>query len=145
MNTGRIKEWWRLWDNSIIIGVVATVGITAVVAVGWHIFQTTPGALSEGVVRNHGYIAQYEEEHDGGSTCVSYDEDGSCTWRVQNPDIHHTHCVGGCYSIQVDGCSDNRRGDTICRLEWIDVSEYTYNICRVSQLWQNGRERCLSQ
>lgn len=140
----RIKRWWFLWWDEIAIGTVTTLFICGVIYGAWYIVQTTPADLAEGVVAEpgHRYTAEYEETHDGGSTCYVYDEDGYCTVRIQNPDIHHTHCVGGCFELRIDGCSNNRRGDTICRKEWITVHGITYHNCRVGQAWTRDAAEC---
>lgn len=138
----RIKEWWHYWwDETLIIIGVSTV-LVLIIAGVWHLFQTTPSPLSEGLVVGHNYTPQYNETHDGGSTCYVYDKSGLCTVRVPNPDIHHTHCVGGCYELRIDGCSNDRRGDSHCRKEWKDVAAYTYTNCEDGSYWDKEQPDC---
>lgn len=138
----RLREWWRLWwDETLIIIGVSTVLFLFIWGV-WYLFQTMPFPLEEGIVVEHKYTAQYEETHDGGTTCYSYDKYGACTFKTDNPDIHHTHCVGGCYEIRIDGCSNDRRGEQHCRKEWFTVSQFTYDGCADGQLWKRDEPRC---
>lgn len=138
----RLREWWRLWWDETLIIIGVSTAICLFIYGCWYLFQITPYPLTEGIVVGFDYTAQYEETHDGGTTCVSYDKDNNCTWRVQNPDIHHTHCIGGCYELQVDGCSQNRRGETKCRKEWKSVSRHVYENCGARQLWVKGENEC---
>lgn len=140
-----IKAWWRMWWDETLITVGGSLVVIAVITGTWIVFQTTPSPLNEGIMVGNDYTAQYEESHDGGSTCYSYDKNGSCTFRMQNPDIHHTHCIGGCYELQVEGCSNDRRGDAHCRKEWYSVSQATYENCRSGQLWRRGEAKCQPQ
>lgn len=140
--TDRLREWWRLWWDETLIIIAVSTAICLVIWGGWYLFQTTPSPLTDGVVVGHDYTAQYEETHDGGTTCWSYDKNGVCTFWTQNPDIHHTHCVGGCYEVQVDGCSLDRRGDSHCRKEWKSVGRFTYENCRTRQFWKRGQPEC---
>lgn len=127
------------FDWSEPLSVVAAVLLIAIIGwVGWVVYQNTPSELSEGHVRDHRFTAQYTHYHDGGSTCWSYDKNGNCTFSTQNPDIPHEHCVGGCFELLIEGCSDDRQGDEHCRSEWMFVSESTYNDCRNGQIWRRA-------
>jgi hypothetical protein len=138
----RVAGWWRLWwdETLIIIGVSAA--ICLVIWGCWYLFQMQAPSLAEGVVQEHQFTAEYEETHDGGTTCYGRDKNGACTFSVRNPDIHHVHCVGGCYYLVVNGCTERRRGDMYCRNETKTVDQLTYNNCRDGQYWIRGRSEC---
>jgi hypothetical protein len=138
----RVKAWWHLWWDEVLTIIGVSTVLVLFIAGGWWLFQTTPLRMEEGTVVEHRFTAQYEETHDGGSTCVSYDKNGGCSFRVQNADIHHTHCVGGCYEIRVDGCSLDRRGQEHCRKEWKSVSEFMYNDCEDGSHWRREHPDC---
>lgn len=138
----RLREWCHLWWDETLIIIGVSTAICLLVWGGWYLFQTSPAVLQQGIVRDHRYTAQYEERHDGGSTCYAYDKNGLCSFRVDDPDIHHTHCVGGCFNIQVEGCSNDRRGDKHCRKEWKHVGQSTYENCRSGRLWQRNEMEC---
>ena len=138
----RVRKWWFLWWDEVMIILGVSTALILFIYGMWYLFQTQPFPLEEGRVVGHSYTAQYEEYHDGGSTCVSYNKHGGCSWSVQNPDIHHVHCRGGCFEIQIDGCSNDRRGDSHCRKEWQDVSEHTYNNCEKGSTWYRDEPDC---
>lgn len=138
----RFREWWRIWWDETLIIVGSCLAMCLVGYGLWFFFQTHALSLSEGKVVNQSYTAQYEETHDGGTTCWNYDKNGSCTFRTQNPDIHHTHCIGGCYRLRVDGCSNDRRGESHCREEWENVSASTYESCEPGSYWVKEKVRC---
>lgn len=141
----RLREWWHFWWDETLIIIGVSTALCLLVWGGVYLFQTHPADLQQGVVRGHKYTAQYEENHDGGSTCYAYDEDGWCSFKMQNPDIHHTHCVGGCFKIQIEGCSNDRRGDEHCRKEWMPIGQHTYETCRSGRLWHQDEMECLAR
>lgn len=144
MTRYRITEkYHQLLPNGIAWHYVAVVlgGITAVALViwlAWYLFMHTPSSLTQGEVVNHRYTAPHNHVHDGGSTCWARDEDGNCTWRVENPDTNHEHCSRGCFDLLIDGCSDDRGGRTHCRLEWTAVPESQFVQCTTGRTWLTG-------
>ena len=138
----RLSRWWFLWKEEVAIGTATTVVICLIITGVWFLFQNMQPSITEGTVQAHNFTAEYEETHDGGTTCISYNRDGTCSFRVQNPDIHHTHCIGGCFEIQVHGCTRNRQNEESCRNEWKTVSEFTYHDCERGSYWRRGHEGC---
>lgn len=147
MNSARIKEWWRLWDNSIIIGVLATAGVLAVIGIAWYVFQTMPANLIEGEVVNRDFTpAHYESEprtrqvYDGQDCRTTTNSSGftstSCTSKYRSETYYVDVFYNDDWDIAVDGCSQNRRGDTICRIDWVDVSESVYDDCTPGEYWR---------
>jgi hypothetical protein len=138
----KVVEWWRLWWDETLIIVGVSLLICAIVYGGWYAFQMQAPMFDQGVVQELEFTAEYEEYHDGGTTCWGRDKNGACTFSTQNPDIHHVHCIGGCYALVVHGCSNRRRGDEFCRDETVTVSEFHYRHCRRGQLWIDGETTC---
>lgn len=125
------------WSEPLAV-VAGIIGVGLIIMIGWLVWQNTPSPLVSGEVVDRRFTAQYEEDHDGGTTCWSRDKNGFCTFSTQNPDIHHTHCIGGCYELRISGCSNDRQGDEHCREEWITVTQGDYEICVVGRTWRQA-------
>jgi len=139
--TDRIREWWRLWWDEVLVIIGVSTVLCLLIWGGWYLFQTTPSPLAEGRVVGHSYTAQYEETHYNPPICI-YNSSTKTTNCYPQPPTHHTHCVGGCFELRVDGCSNDRRGDSHCRKEWKDVGQYTYENCRTGQYWIRNKPEC---
>jgi hypothetical protein len=151
MTRERISEWWRLWREEVAIGTIATTVICLIIGVCWYLFQTIPADLTEGEVVDRSFVPAHWEDYmrpvtrtrqatrqvcSGGygsvpQTCRTefYTE----TYTDYVPD---ERWVEDDWNLEIDGCSENRRGDNICRTDWVDVSESVYDDCDLGAYWR---------
>jgi hypothetical protein len=145
------KNWWATWKEETLIGTAATAVLCLIIGVAWYLFQTMPASLSEGQVVNRDFTPAHWEEYQRAVTGTRLSTRTVCsggygsvpqTCRPETYTETYTYYVPDerwvedDWDLRIDGCSENRRGDTICREEWVDVTQTVYDDCDISDYWR---------
>lgn len=145
-----MNDRWQRVKHKVGVGAVASVAAVSTLGMGWYVYQTTPAPLDAGVVVDRDFTpAHWEEETRtrqvyAGEDCSGIGVDRRCTSQYRTEYYTVDVWYDDDWDLRIDGCSDNRRGDTICRADWVDVSQSVYDDCQVSERWRE-RTACRPQ
>lgn len=118
------------WERIIPIILIVATGLLFV-PILWILVQTYVPPPTEGDVTQREFVPAHREEDP--DLCVSYDKNGSCTFKIPQ-----SHWEPDAWFITIYGCGVSRDGKTRCRDNHIKVSESLYELCEPGSKFEGG-------